>query len=185
MKINVEVINLDKVLKEIEDLLNEDIRNSKLMQEIGDFAKLRIQAETRRGNDLTQGLNVKQPMLSAFTVKVRSFVAQGKIRPGSKYYFKPDGTFFHPSMSNLTASGQMLESLQSKVLKTGEVIVEPTGIRDDYGGVDSEIKTNKDLANDLASRGRTFLGLDEKGIKRIKKMILDEVRRFKRRRGFR
>lgn len=192
MSVKYKILNLDKVLKKIEDLFDSDVRNDQLMNDIGEFTKLRIQAETRRGKDLTQGFNVKQPRLADSTIRIRQLIAQGKIKSGNKFYFKPDKTFFDPSTSNLTASGQMLESLKEKVTKKGEVIVEPTGSRDNFGNVDSSIKTNKALAIELANRrtenaprGRTFLGLDEKGIKRIKKLILDEVRRFKRRRGFR
>lgn len=184
MAFKVKILNIDKVLNKIEELFDKDVRNKELMEEIGDFSVTRIQAETRLGNDLTKQTKSKQPRLADSTIRIRKLVEAGKIKPGNRFYFKPDGTFFQPTKSNLTATGQMLESLDGRVTRVGEVVVEPTGSRDGSLQVDSEFKTNKALARDLADRGRVFLGLDAKGVKRIKKLILDEVRRFKRRRGF-
>jgi hypothetical protein len=184
MGFKVKILNMDAVLKKIEDLLDNDVRNKELMTDIGDFSKLRIQAETRLGKDITGKSVGKQRDLLPPTIRIRRAVKEGKIKPGNKFYFKPDGTFFQPSKSNLTATGQMLESLDGRVTKKGEVVVEPTGTRDASLQFDSGFKTNKALAKDLADRGRVFIGMDVKGIKRIKKLILDEVRRFKRRRGF-
>lgn len=77
--------------------------------------------------------------------------------------------------SNLTVTGQLLDSLTAKIdLKNSEIIIMVSGTRS--WGVDKG-KTNQSVANKLARMGYEFLGMDERGIKRIKKIVLDEFRR--------
>lgn len=184
------VMNLKKVLKQVEDFINEDIRkSSSLLEDIGDFAVKRIQAETRLGKNLNRSQNTtsarKQPDLSEATKNFRERLAAGKVKITHPWWFKPDRSFFKPTKSNLTATGQMLDSLEGKVTRSkGEVVVVPTGTRDSGLQNDNTIKTNVGVAKELASQGRTFLGLDKLGMQRIRKLILDEVRRMKRKRGF-
>lgn len=189
MAVKVRILNLKKVMDRLKSLFDEDLRNSELLTGISDFAVLRIQAETRKGNDLSRSESitgaVKQPPLSPAYERFRKNLADGKVSPDHPWWFDPDSTFMRPEKSNLTATGQMLDSLKGKVSKAdAEIIISPTGARDSNRQNDTAIKTNIALTKDLASRGRTYLGLDKLGVQRIRKMILDEVRRFKRRRGF-
>jgi hypothetical protein len=185
----VKVLNIKQVLKKIEDLLEKDVISKELLSDISDFSVQRVQAETRKGNDLTGSSDIasakKQPDLSQATKNFRRRLLKGTVRETHSWWFDPDPTFAKSDKSNLTATGQLLESLRGRITSSkGEVVVSPTGSRDSKRQNDNSIKTNVALAKDLASRGRTFLGLDKLGIKRIRKMILDEIRRFKKRRGF-
>lgn len=185
MSFKVRVLNLDKVLGKIEDLLMKDAINQSLTDDITNFVTTRVVAETRKGRDLSQD-GKSQPSLKGSTIAIRARNASGKTKTTSPTYFKPDKTFFRIDFSNLTATGQMLESIKGRFVKsTREIIVEPTGNRDPSLQNNSEFKTNKALAKDLASRGRTFLGLDRVGIQRVRKLILEEIIKFKKRRGFR
>jgi hypothetical protein len=87
-------------------------------------------------------------------------------------------------------TGQLMESIVGRMrARLGQIEItvdgdrEPTEIRSAKTGKliqfnnQDEITTNKGLARKLADNGRTFLGLDEKGVQRIRKMALDEIRR--------
>jgi hypothetical protein len=76
-----------------------------------------------------------------------------------------------PRKSHLTLTGQLLESLDYDIDRSkGEVVVKPTGKRDDG-------KTNVEVTEDLATRGRTYLGLDNKGIDRVRQLVIRELNR--------
>lgn len=183
MSFKVKILNIDSVIKKIESLISEDILNNGLLEDIKDFSVLRIQAETRKGNDLVDG--GKQADLSPGYIRIREKVANGDWDVTRYGRFIPDPDFMSPRRSNLTATGQMLDSLDGKITKSdGTIVVTPTGSRDPSLQYDNTFKTNVALAKDLASRGRKFLGLDKTGVIRIKKMVLDEIRRLKKKRGF-
>ena len=184
MSFKVKILNIDSVLKQIEELFVKDVLNKQTFEEIKDFSVLRIQAETRKGNDLTTG--GKQKALSEVTKSFRKDLVGAEINTETdSWWFDPDPVFFKPSKSNLTATGQMLESLRGRVSNLyGTITISPTGTRNPKRQNNNEIKTNAELAKDLGYRGRKFLGLDDIGIRRIRKMILDKIRRFKKSRNF-
>lgn len=163
MMAKTRVKGLSNVFKSIERIFEKSTQRAEFLEQIKDFAVLRIQAETRKGKDLSRD-GAEQPDLSPGYIRMRErFEETGEV--------KVDRTFFKTDKSNLTLTGQLLESLNGLVkprARTVEVFVE--GRRDDG-------QTNAAVANDLASRGRTFLGLDKKGVTRIRKMVLDEIRR--------
>jgi hypothetical protein len=182
LKFKVKILNIDSVLKKIENLVTNDLYDSSLLQDIQDFSILRIQAETRKGKSLPYDAN-QQPLANS-TVNIRTQISKGKIKPDNPDWFKPDPTFFKPKKSNLTSTGQMLESLKGSITKSdGTIVVKPTGSRDPSLSNSKEFTTNISLAKDLALRGRKFLGLDALSVKRIRKMVLDEIRRLKKKRN--
>lgn len=185
MAFKVKILNVDSVIKRIENLFEKDAINDGLIKDITEFVTTRVVAETRSGKDLSRNRK-PQPDLTDGTVSIRARNFYGKTKPENPTYFKPAKQFFRIDFSNLTATGQMLESIKGRFIKsTRDIIVEPTGNRDPSLQNNSEFKTNKALAKDLASRGRTFLGLDRVGIQRVRKLILEEIIKFKKRRGFR
>ncbi len=189
MSIKVKILNVNQILRKIERVMKDDLKGSGVFEDIKNFTVLRIQAETRKGNDLTGSSDLasakRQPSLSPAYKGFRKKLAQGKVSEDHPWWFEPDPTFMRPDKSNLTATGQLLDSLSGRVNKsTNEIIVTPTGTRDQTKQAKGGFSTNVALAKDLAERGRTFLGLDALGVKRIKKFILDEIRRIKKQRGF-
>jgi len=143
----VKITGLAQTLKLIRELFAGSAERKEMLDEILDFVVRRVRAETR-----TKYIAARERMTANGSVKV-------------------DKTFFSPKRSNLTLTGQMLDSLSGLVkskARSVEVFVE--GRRDD--GL-----TNQAVAKDLKSMGRTFLGLDEKGRGRIRKIVLDEIRR--------
>lgn len=169
MMAKVRVKNLKSVFNAINKVFDNSIKKESFLEMVKDFATLRIQAETRKGQDLVN--ERKQPPLSPGYIEFRKRLAKGL----SKEPIKVDPEFFVPSKSNLTLTGEMLSSLTGKIIKSQSSIeISVTGRRSDG-------KSNKEVAEDLASRGRKFLGLDVKGIRLIRKMVLDEIRRAIRR----
>lgn len=167
--------NLDKVFRNIEKVIGQNMADV-VLPKVADMSLERIRAETIKGNSLvTEG---KMKPLQEHSTYIRR--AKSK-KPVSEGGFKP-GPFFKWKKSNLSQTGQLLESLKAKI-KKNLITIEPTGTRDQSLG-ESDITTNKELAKDLSSRGFVFLGLDTRGIKRIKQMIIDEIRRLRLKNGF-
>jgi hypothetical protein len=168
----VRVKNLKSVFNAVQAIFEDSIKSQGFLDGVKDFAVLRIQAETRKGNDLKE--ERKQPALSPNYIKWRKKLAKGLSGSG----ISVDPEFFVAGKSNLTLSGEMLNSLTGSVIKSkNEIEVKVTGRRSDG-------ETNSSVAKDLASRGRFFLGLDEKGIQYIRKQAVDLIRRVIRRKGF-
>lgn len=136
-----------------------EIDESQLKQ-IGEFAADRIRSFARTGKSLVTGQPKEFEPLAASTVKSRkSFAANHRT-----------GDFFRAEKSNVTLTGQALESLAGKVEKSKQrVTVEAVGKRDD--GL-----TNAQVVDFLAEGGRPIMGLDEKGEARVVEMYDRAVR---------
>lgn len=166
MMTKVRIKNLKSVFNSIDKVLKNTVENQSMYGEIAKFSETRIVQQTRVGKDLSTGDKAeKQPELSSGYIKYRERVKSGKTD------IKPDPQFFKPRKSNLTLTGQLLNSIRGTIVKSKrQVVIDPTGGRDDN-------LTNKEVASDLAKRGRTFLGLDKIGVQRIRRIVLDVLRR--------
>ena len=185
-------VNIKNVIRNIEAVFEKSVKSEKLLNEIKDNSVLRIQAETRKGKDLTQD-GKPQPDLSEATLRIREQIAKGNITLS----YPEDSQFFKKGKSNLTLTGQMLDSIRGKVDAAKGLITifvggnrsrvryfwSRTGVELKHLSKDS-IGDNSSLAKDLAKRGRTFLGLDTTGVKLIRKRVLDEIRKQIRLRKF-
>lgn len=158
----VEIKNLKSVLNSVQAVFEKSLQTEKL-DDIKDFLVNRVQSSTRAGKDLSRE-GAPQPDLSPGYIRMREKILESKS-------IKVDSKFFRVDRSNLTLTGQMLESLKGLVKpRNREIEIFVDGTRNDG-------KSNSEVAKDLAKRGRTFLGIDTLGIKRVRKMILDELRR--------
>ena len=196
--ISYRVKNIDSVFNAVRSIYNDLTQQKEELDKIGEFVRNRIVAETRKGNDLTRN-GAKQPELSEGYIGWRKGVVSArKIEAGThkrgdfekaarisgQNKIVPDSTFFKPAKSNLTLTGQLLNSIDYRVeAKENKIIIEPTGTRDDG-------KTNKEVAEELATRktrlapsGRKFLGLDERGFQRIRNQIVEAIRRLALKKG--
>lgn len=175
--------NVKGALNAAKRLVDEALIDAREKVEV--FAVNRIVGETRRGKDLRNG--GKQPDLSESYINLRSRIKSGKVKvePAIK------ADVFRPRVSNLTLTGQLLNSVNSKINQLKQIEIFVDGSREDVKITDvksgkeivfrnsKKFKTNKGLAQDLAKRGRYFLGMDAKGIRNIRKIVLDEIRRRK------
>lgn len=198
--IQYKVTGIASVFNAVRSIYEDLTTQKEELDKIGKFTRDRIVAETRKGNDLTSG--GKQPELSEGYIAYRRSLgkktnALGRVAEGSgkkrdlelasKITNKtptPDMTFFRPAKSNLTLTGQLMESIEYTVrAEDKKIIIEPTGVRDDG-------KTNKEVAEELSRRktrlapdGRKFLGLDERGFQRIRNLIVEAIRRLALKKG--
>lgn len=143
-------------------------RQDRWKDDAAELAIKNIQIETRKQKFIKDGSS--QPAIGE-PWKERK-------RELAKYNTK--GKSYSPNKSNLTFTGQLLESLQRAKHKT-KVIIEPTGTREPYrdknGVIKSKKLTNKKLAGYLKEQGRYFLGYNDKLKKAVKKKLLEHIRR--------
>lgn len=128
-----------------------------------DFWVKRIQGFTRSGKSLFNNGEPLKPLSSRY-IAFR------------QRYTGPVSQFFRPKKSNLTFTGQLLDSLKGSAnVKRQTISVFPTGTRSDG-------KTNKEVAENVADNGRPFLGLDDKGRERLIQIAIRDLRRTLKRR---
>lgn len=172
MSIKYRLKNMDPIIKAIRELYSDIAHQESSLDGIGKFVRDRIVAETRKGNDLTKG-GIKQPPLS-----------EGYIQKRYKLKSGVDKTFFRPSLSNLTLSGQLLDSIEYKItVSQSKIVISPTGVRDDGMRNEALAQELADRSTRLAPRGRHFLGLDDRGYKRIRAKIIEAIRRMAEKKG--
>ena len=131
--------------------------------EMSDFWVKRVQGFTRSGKSLVTNDRIKA--LSA------PYVARRRSYRGST------GQAFSPTKSNLTLTGQLLESVKGSAnVRLQRVQLACVGSRS------GESLTNARLAGYVAEQGRPFLGLDDKGRARMVQIVLRDLRRTLRKR---
>lgn len=177
MSIKYRVKNMDSIVTALRNIYKDVTRSEVELTKIAQFLRDRVVAETRKGNDLTQG-GRKQPPLSEGYIDYRVRVDRGEEG------VRGDPTFFKVNVSNLTLTGQMLDSIEYKITPSqNKIVIEPTGVRDD--GL-RNVDVAMELANRstrLAPRGRKFLGVDDRGYKRVRALVVEAIRRMALRKG--
>jgi hypothetical protein len=173
-----------KFSKKFKDLMKGDLLKKALttknMSIIGKEAVNIIWKRTKDGKGLTEnssGGNLKpldklSPSYKEFRKgKVAFFTApQGHVYPSHKNITKPQlGIHGTPTKSNLTFSGEMLDSLEYKATKD-KATIDVTGAR------------NKKVAGYVVEGGRPWLGLAKKEIKlltaKFREIMREIVSRF-------
>jgi hypothetical protein len=150
-------VKLDGVKKEILQKLKEPERMRKYAQIGADAIKLR----TRLGSSVSAPGEVKEPLkpLSpAYKEQRKALKAEGKL-----------SEFASPGKSNLTLSGQLLDSVKVISAIQGKAIVGPSGSRNDG-------KTNEDVGKYVTKAGRPFNNPSDSELKRIQDAVKRELR---------
>ena len=135
--------DLRKITKAIQKGIRQSLSRKELL-EIGKTAVAIIQRRTRRGFGVAKSGGVRRRLapLSAKYIKQRQRAKLSR--------------FTSPRRSNLTFTGQMLASLNARVVKPGTVTISADGRRRDG-------KRNEDVAIFVSQR-RPFLNLSKKEI---------------------
>lgn len=139
----------------------EEVRKPATMKRLGDKAAGMIKLRTRLGHGVTGDGTDKQKLkpLSDSTRESK----RGKLRRGE---LSSDTT---PNRSNLTDTGQLLDSIKAFDAQNGSIKVGPTGTRQDG-------KRNEDIAKYVTEQGRSFNHLSKVEQKRINDEVRREVR---------
>jgi hypothetical protein len=103
----------------------------------------------------------------------RDEAPKGKLKPLSPNYIKFRSRYQDlyglttPKKSNLTLTGQLLNSLKIKKTTQTQIIIGPSGKRYTVGKVKSRNLTNERLAEYVADAGRPFLHLSDLEVKKL------------------
>ena len=162
---------LIKKLKENEVKISKAVRDKELLGEIGDLVTKNIKGSVRLGKNPTTGNPFRS--IKSSTVEDKKEWAKSNTK----------GKLFSPSKSNLTRSGQLIDSVKSKIVKD-KINISATGDRKSYkgkGGKPVSPPTNSELADHLKKKGFDLIGISEKVKKSASKLltrkILDIIRR--------
>lgn len=163
-KTKVNVKGIDKVTKLIRKTFRDTKKSKSLLSRIGLFSADRIRSFARSGKTLVSGKPKNFPALKPSTIQFRQdLVSSGFTDP----------IFFDPNRktSNITLTGSLVKAIKAKIEGDNLVIFLEENRTDG--------QTNKKVVSDLIKidAGYAFMGLDDKGIARITKLVLDELRR--------
>lgn len=177
----VRIKGVDKVLKNIRKTFEEVSTSKKLLSQIGNFTVDRIKSFARSGKTIAQGRPKSLPRLSESYIQQRMGAVKFRTIDGRVIPFPEpderlknvDPEFFDPNrkISNLTFSGQLMRSLIARI-ERDELFIELKESRDDGIKNSKIVEFLKKLDSDY-----DFIGLDDKGKERVRRFVLDEVRR--------
>jgi hypothetical protein len=165
------VLNVEKIENKLKVALNKLISSKELLDKVGEFSRERIYSFAKTGKSLFGDTPEKFMKLSDVYMRYRAKLEK----------IAQMGDHFAPRRSNLTLTGQMLNALTWRTKKNEvEVFVKPTA-RNDEPKLTQRPRNgprlnNAQVAEDLAKRGRRFIGMDRLGRERIKKLVIKELR---------
>lgn len=160
--------NSARVMRAIKQVFKDTAESKRMLNKIGEFTVDRNQFFARSGKSLANNKSpVKLPMLKETTKKIRKQLA---------FAFPNfiDATFFKADKSNVTFTGQLLKSLSFNIKRDSVALIFKGGRKK---MMPDDASTNDEVYDNLEKLGFGFVGLDEKGQKRVKKLVLDEFRR--------
>jgi len=161
---------LNRIFKDIEKT-TESMARSQRLKDLGEFAADMIKKRTRRGR------GVKRP--GAARANALKGLADSTIK-NREFYRKLLHSDTSPRKSNLTFTGQLLESIKLRV-RRGAVTIGPRGRRVDIFGKKAKI-TNDRLAV-IVSRDRPFMSLTRGEQKKLAQFYTNTYERLLTRRG--
>lgn len=136
------------------------------LPEIAEFVRSRIVAKARTGKTMASGKEESLKPLSPNYIDQRKKLRKS----GDK---STDPTFFKPAKSNVTLTGEYLNSVHVRSMdkKKGEFVVGPN----DQKHADDDF-TNQQLAAYLSKQGRSIYGIDDTTKARIIAILKRDVR---------
>lgn len=148
--------DLQKILEEATSAPN--------MQAFGEKAKDIIYKRTKSGKGVTSDTGTAS--LKALTKLSKAYIDKRKKNP-------PTGEFGAPARSNLTNTGQMLDSITVASSKGKVEVTIPPSVRTDG-------KTNSEVAGHVSDNGRPFMNLAQSEVKILTKDFENLVRELAR-----
>lgn len=176
----VKINGMSSALRNIKKGLKKTIESNKLKNEVGKFVVERIVQMARSGKNERTGKAL--PKLSKSYREMRLGIIQFRTINGNvvpllgpdERLNDTDSQFFEPTRarSNVTFTGQLLKSLAYRTKKNSIIIIFKPDQRSD--GL-----KNSDVYGFLVSlnSGYDFIGLGQKGIRRVNKIVVDNFRR--------
>lgn len=152
--------NISRVLKGIRDRFDR-AADSKEMRRLGDKAAEMIRIRTRLGYGVPRddAKRRKLKSLQPTTIEQRILLSQRGLM----------SQFTRPRRSNLTATGQLLDSLQTIKARGKQVIIGPKGSR-----WDTDL-TNPEVSEFVSRQGRPYLHLTALEVKKLARFYQNEI----------
>lgn len=162
--------SVDNLEKSVRDAFNKAIRSKAMLTEIGDEIVTDIKDQTQN-KAKSIPLQSRLKSLSKAWVKRRARLAE----------FNDTDPAYQATKSNLTFTGQLLNSLKHKILGVGKLEVFFDGTHQPYKGVKGKNLgkpiSNEDLAGYVAENGRPFVGIRPLMQRKITRIVRTYVRR--------
>lgn len=180
----VKVKNLDKINEILKDFFANKTVTKSLLEEVSTFSRERIKSFTRSGKSLADGSAKRlKPLSESYKDMRRGAVKYRTLKDGrvialpepDERLNEVDVNFFDPTFSNLTFTGQMLNAVKSVIditKRTVSIFVDDTKRKGKY-----EKLTNAQVAEYVADNGRPFLGLDDTSVKRVRQLVVENIRK--------
>ena len=153
----------------IEKLLSADF-----LQELGNQVSTTIYKRVKAGGGAENGQRTRLAPLSAGYISARKGTVQFTTQEGKFVEFKIKktklGNFGSAGRSNLTRTGQMLDSIDFKVTRNGVTIFIPDSPREDSA------LSNADVAKFVTKQGRSFFELTDSEVGSIQRTIINKLR---------
>jgi hypothetical protein len=170
-KVKFDPNSINSAEKKIKDGFKKVIESKQMLNEVGTLIVKDIQFQTRRGYSIPQDRKFKP--LTQKWINKRSRIAQADSVHET----------FKSNRSNLTLTGQLLDSLKHRILGAGKLLLEFTGVHRPYkirtrkgiGKIGKQIP-NEELAK-YVSQVRPFVGVRDKIKIRIKNVVVAYIRR--------
>jgi DNA-binding protein H-NS len=167
MTVEVDQVVLDNLKVKLQKLKKE-VNTKKTMTALARMARSIIYKRTKTGEGVSSS-NEIQPKNVKLKALSKKYKDKLKRDPPN-----PIGKFYSTNRSNLTATGQMLESIIFKANSASFILEIADTVRNDE---DSENGlTNKDLAVYVTENGRDFFALTDSETRIIIKLYEDIVR---------
>lgn len=162
-------IKAQKKMNDVERAIkqaSDDIRTPEKMKGFGKFAAEMIKLRTRLGSGVARD--------GAEKSKLKPLAESTKDQRG---YMQDRGELnkrTNPGKSNLTRTGQLLDSISAKSASRSKVTIGPSGARTGDG---KRKLTNEEVGRYVEKGGRPFNNLSKTEIKRTKDLIAKEMKK--------
>ena len=159
-------INTKKVLKEVETVLKKTKSNKSTQRQIAEFVVQKILELARRGKTIVTGKVESLPRFSESYLEYRK--TEGARKKAKSPFFRP-----YAKISNLTFTGQLLESISFEITQDKIKVFFKDTSRSDSKETNAKIYEyllEKDIGYDI-------LGLDDAGKERIRRIVVDLLRK--------
>jgi hypothetical protein len=173
MKIKVNEKSIKTSELAIKSAVQKVLANKKMLQEVGDVVVEDIRFQARRGNFEKVGV-ASGPFSSGWLRLRRKIALNGKTHEA-----------YSLNRKNVTLTGELLDALTSKVLRSGVIkfLFEGRHKKYQYKGIDGTIKnagsssSNADIAAGLEKQGFRFFRVREALQPRLKRIVISYIRR--------
>lgn len=162
--------SVEKLDKSIRDAFDKVLSSKPMLDEIGNSITSDIVDQTRNKAKSIPDASRLSP-LSKEWIERRKKLSD---------YNETDSTF-SPTKSNLTFTGQLLNSLKHRILGKGKIEAYFDGMHEPYKNKDGEPIgdeiSNEDLATFVKEKGRPFVGIRDLTARKINRIVRTYVRR--------